>query len=321
MGAGQRILWSQVRIGVAVTLALAIGALAVFFIDETRDAIEARYTLYFHTFTTQTLRPRAPVWLAGQPVGHVTSLRFETPTRGRGELLHVELSISLAAQPFITEGAAAQVITSGLIGEAVVNILPARLPARPLAHRTDLPTVAEIEPMQIIERFEELYDSIPPVLDRWRAVLRRAHSGPGTLPRIVRGPGEILELLERFNELAATFDTVGVVAKGFSGVLADREVQAALGRIGSRLTELAERWEAGAGSAGAFARDTSLAASLDRITASMARISERLETGRGTLGRLMNDDALRTELRKTREMLGGLRADLRGTGAGRRALR
>ncbi len=317
MSVPQRILWSQLRIGLLVTLVLAIGSLAVFFIDETRVAIDDRYTLYFHTFTTQTLRPKAPVWLAGQPVGQVTRIRFEPPSRGRGELLHVELSLAARAQPLITEGAAAQVITSGLIGEAVVNIVPAREAGAPLPDLSDLPTAAEIDPEQILSRLRELSDSIGPVAEHWRRVLDTALDGPGTLTRLIRRPSETRALVERLDRMTQNLQRIGKVVAGFSDLFADPEVQAALERISPRLEQLAADWRRGGGSAAAFTRDSVLAIHLDRMTLTVSRIEERLASGRGTLGRLMHDRALATEFTETREMLRGLRADLRSAGRDR----
>lgn len=311
MNVPQRILWSQLRLGVLVTLVITLGCLAVFFIDETRDAIEDRYTLYFHTFTTQDLRPRAPVWLAGQPVGYVTAIRIEPPARGRGELLHVELSITADVRPLITEGAAAQVITTALIGEAVVNIIPASQPGPPLTDLGDLPTAAAVDPQQIFARLQQLSDSIGPVAQHWRRVLDLAVAGPGALPRFLSRPSETLNLVDQFNRMTQSFDRMAVVAAGFSGLFTDPEVQAALERIGPRLEQLAANWDAGGGSAAAFTRDSVLATHLERIALTVSRIDERLASGRGTLGRLMNDRALATELTETRELLRGLRADLR----------
>ncbi len=317
MSVPHRILWSQIRIGLLVTVALTLGSLAVFFIDETRKAIEDRYTLYFHTFTTQTLRPRAPVWLAGQPVGQVTRIRFEPPSRGRGELLHVELSLEARVQPLITEGAAAQVITSGLIGEAVVNIVPVSVPSPPLLDLSDLPTAAEIDPAQILGRLRELSDSIRPVAEHWRRVLDVALDGPGTVTRFIQRPAETRALAERLDRMSQNFEQMSRVAANFSDVFTDPGVRAALERIGPRLEKLGADWQLSGGSVAAFNGDTALAARLDRISSSASRISERLSSGRGTLGRLMHDRVLATELAETKELLRELRADLRAAGGDR----
>jgi phospholipid/cholesterol/gamma-HCH transport system substrate-binding protein len=313
MSAGRRIRWAQLRIGLATSLAVTAAAVLIFFIDDVRDAVEDRYTLYFHTFTTQALRPQAPVWLAGQPVGRIRRLRFEPPTGAAGERLRVELSIRAKAQPFITEGAAAQVITAGVLGEAVVNILPASEPGQPLADRSELPTAAELDPFKVTRRLQTVYDSVPGVAERWRELLARLRDGRGTLPRLLRRPEDIVELQRNLDALAAVFDTVRTAAGRVAGLLRDREVRAALDRLGPRLTRLAEQWR-GAGSVGGFARDTAIAARLEAVSRNLGRVVGRLESGRGTLGRLLQDRALARELEKTREMLRELRAGLAGGG-------
>lgn len=304
-----RILWSQLRIGVAVTLSVMVLSFAVFFIDQVRDAVENRYTLYFHTFTTQTLRPRAPVWLAGQPVGYVTGLVFEPPTRGTGERLRVELSVSADAQRFIQRGAVAQVITAGLLGEAVVNILPASESADPLPDGGGLPTASELDPLEAARRIRVLADSLRPVTERWREVLDLAKNGPGTLSRFAEDRAEVEELRERLRQVAVTFDTLGSAARKFAEAMTDAEVRAALSRIAPRLSQLAASWEGREGTLGGFAADRAIMAHLEAIDRTITRLGERLEGGRGTLGRLLNDKALATELARTREMLAELRSE------------
>lgn len=309
-----RVRWSQLRIGVLVTLMVTAASILVFFIDDVRSAVEGQYTLRFYTFTTQALRGRAPVWLAGQPVGQVGGLRFEPLGSAAPERLVVELRIDRGAQPFITEGAVAQVTTSSLMGQVVVNILPAAEPAPPLQDGDELPTAAELDPSYLTQRLEGLYDSLPPVTDRWRRLMDQVSNGDGTLPRMARRPAELLELLDNLSEAAATLDTIGSAASGLAGLLADEHVSAALDRIGPRLQELARYWDERSGSAGAFATDTLLAARLASISENVARIRQRIESGRGSLGRLLHDDALALELERARALLAELKADLAAFG-------
>lgn len=318
MSESRRILWSQLRIGVAASLTVIAAALVIFFVDQVRDAVEPRYTLHFHTLTSQNLPLRSPVWLAGQPVGYVAGVAFEPPTRGKRERLRVELSISADVQPFITEGAAAQVITAGLIGETVVNILPAAEAGDPLSAEATLPTVSEIDPLEVARRLRTISDSVRPVVDRWTAVLHQARAGRGTLPQLIRTPRELRELQHRLNLMSETFADLGSAAGGLGAVLSDEEVRTALRRIGPRVERLATRWASGAGTAGQLARDTVLAARVAELARNIQRLSERLESGQGTLGRLLNDDALATEFARTREMLRELQADLEGLRGGAR---
>ncbi|MGD2216093.1 MAG: MlaD family protein [Gemmatimonadales bacterium] len=313
----QRVRWSQLRIGVLVTLMVTSASFLVFFIDDVRTAVAGGYTLRFYTLTTQALRAHAPVWLAGQPVGHVRDLRFEPPRSDAPQRLIVELHIEPGAQPFITEGAVVQVTTASLLGEVVVNILPAAEPARPLQDGDELPTAAELDPSYLTARLAELYDSVPPVTDRWQRLVEQLRHGDGTLPRLVRRPAELRQLLASLSEASATLDTIGAAASGLAGLLSDEQVQVALDRIGPRIQQLARSWDERSGTVGGFASDTMLAARLAGIGENVARIRDRVESGRGSLGRLLHDEALAVELRRTRALLAELRADLASLG-GRR---
>jgi phospholipid/cholesterol/gamma-HCH transport system substrate-binding protein len=306
--------WSQLRIGVIVSLITVASSILIFFIDDVRDAVDDRYSLYFRTFTTQTLRPRAPVWLAGQPVGHVRDLALEPPSGERGGALIIELSIGADAQPFITEGAAAQITSSSLLGEAVVNIIPATEPARPLFPGEELTTAAELDPFQVSSTLEVIYDSVRPIADRWREVAAQIQEGRGTLPQLVRHPEQVYELRANLSALSATLDTLRIAATGLADLLTDPAVRTALDSLGPRFQLLAQRWGKDTGNFTRLAGDTVLAGRFDAMSTSVERIVARLEAGQGTLGRLLHDPALAQALAGTRESLRRLRADLESTG-------
>ncbi len=305
------VLWSQLRIGLAVTIVISVSLVLIFFIDEFRQVVQERYMLHFDTYTHQTLRRGAHVWLAGQPVGQVSRIQFVLPSGGGSGRLRVFLSIRRNAQPHITEGAIAQVTTAGLLGEAVVNILPSREPTPPLTAGAGLPAAPEIDPKEAIEQLSSVYDSLPAVINSWRRVFELARHGDGSLGLLTQRPDELRELQLNLTELATSFDAVGSTAAGLASMLDDPSIRVALRRIGPRIDTLMGYWLRREGTLGGFAVDTALAPRLDRIRARFDRVNRRLESGRGTLGRLLHDRALEQELRRTQEMLQQLRTDLR----------
>lgn len=309
-----RIRWSQLRIGLVVSLVALAASITIFFIDEVKDAIVNRYTLYFDTFTTQSLGPRAPVWLAGQPVGHVRKLEFHPPARGTRERLLMELSIRTEARPLILEGSEAQVITAGLLGEAVVNIIPAAEPGPPIPEGGRLPTAPQIDPAEVAQRMTEVNDSFAPVIDRWQQVLDIAVEGDGTLARLFARPAEFSTLNRRLADLRITFDTLGHAARGVAELMADERVRAALHRLGPRMSRVATLLREREGTLAAFAADTAIDARLENISRNIDRIARRVESGRGTLGRLLYDDALFRELSQTRALLRAFREEIAPAG-------
>ena len=306
--------WSQLRIGLFVTIVAFTSSIVVFFIEPFRDALAEPYTLYFHTLTNQPLARRAPVWLAGQPFGHVSNLQLFVPDAGQTEVLSVELAIDQEAQPFITEGAGVRVTSAGLLGEAVVNITPASEPGPPVPEGSVLPAAYFIDPQEATHKLRTIYDSVPPVIDRWSEVFHQVREGDGTLSRLVRQPAELLDLHVNLKAAAVTFDTLGRVASRLGELFSDPEVRHVIDQLGPRLEELVSRWQDPTGTVGQFASDTVLAQHLDGIRRSVDRVNERLETGNGTLGRLQNDRALAEELKRTREMLQALKRDLSSGG-------
>lgn len=310
MSPRRRIRWSQLRIGLVVSVFVSGASVLIFFIDEFRNAIEDRYSLYFRTYTTQTLRVRAPVWLAGQSVGFVKSLAFEPPTVDDAQRLRVELSLRSRVRPYVTEGASAQIITSGLLGEAVVNILPATEPGPPLPEDTELPEARELDVYEVTDHLRALQDSVRPVAGAWQEVLRRAREGPGTISLVRAHPDELARLRGDLDDAANLFETLGTVGSNFAEVFSSPGVRAAMDSVPARMRRLAQHWKSGESSAGALSGDTIIGTRLESIAANLSSISERLESGRGTLGRFRRDQILAREIERTRRMVQALRAEL-----------
>ncbi len=302
--------WSQLRLGVAVILVITVSAITVFFIDDVGDALEGRYTLYFHTFTRQNLAPRAPVWLAGQPVGLVRSIEFITPdtSDGGSERLRIELSVREAVREFILEGSAAQVITAGLVGQVVVNILPSIDGGDPLPSGGLLVTATEVDPIQLGRQLRTIGDSLQPVVARWSDVSDAAFNGDGTLARIWRQPEDLQQLRDRLSLLSARLDTVGVATRHLSRLLLDEDVRSSLRRIGPRISTLSTRLNESP--LQRALAEGKLSARLESIAGRITRIRARIDSGQGSLGRALNDRSLQVEMERTRQMVRELRADL-----------
>ncbi len=304
------IAWSQLRIGLVVTLTVSATAFAVFFIDELSERLEERYPLHFHTSTTQSLRVRTPVWLAGQAIGVVDRLEFEPPSPDQEGRLQVGLAVTVDARPLITEGAAVEIISAGLLGETVVNIRPATVPGPPLSAGSEIPAALEIDPSQVTLRARAFYAELQPVQELWRQVRDTALAGDGTIGRMMRNLDELRLMQRNLRQLSALFADISSAANSLRDFVTEEEIQAALGRVPPRVKQLHGLWTAREGSAGRLLSDSTLAGHLEGLAANLARISERLDSGRGTLGRLLNDRALESELESTRRQLAELRASL-----------
>lgn len=303
--------WAQLRLGLIVTTVTLVSCVLIFFIDEFAQATQQRYTLYFYTFTTQTLQPRAPVWLAGQPAGTVRRIEFLAPRGQASERLLIVLSLRAEVQPLIREGSAARVINSGIVGETVVNILPS-VEGEPLPAGGVLPTEAELDPVDIARGLTAMIDSLQPVVDRWGDVYRRASLGPGTVASLGRDRDQLFELRDRLGRLAALVDSIQTGSGDLTRLLTEEEPRAAIGRLGPRLSRLGDLYRDG--EIRRLLQDEEAFASLDSIAVRAGRLQRRLERAEGSLGRLIHDPALSREIERTLVMLRELRETYRALG-------
>jgi len=76
MNRGSMISWSQIRVGLAVVAALALLAVAIFFIGESAAIFGERYSITTLMPSANGLIEGASVKLAGQDVGKVETIEF-----------------------------------------------------------------------------------------------------------------------------------------------------------------------------------------------------------------------------------------------------
>ncbi len=209
-------------------------------------------------------------------------------------------------------------ITAGLLGEAVVNIIPADEPGRPIPEGGRLATAPEIDPAEVAERMTEVNDSFAPVIERWQRVLETAVEGNGTLARLFAQPRELSTLHGRLADLRITFDTLGHAAGKVAELMDDEQIRSALYRLGPRMSRVATLFREREGTLAALVADTGIDARLQNISRDIDRIARRIESGHGTLGRLLYDDALFQEFRRTRALLRSLREGVASDGSATR---
>ena len=308
--------WSQLRLGLIVSTVAVVASVLIFFIDEFVQLTEERYTLYFYTFTTHTLQPRAPVWLAGHRAGAVRTIDFLPPAGESRERLRIALSLQRDVQPLIREGSAARVITSGIVGETVVNIIPSG-EGEPMPSDGILPTEAELDPVEVIRSFKTLSESLQPALESWSNVYQRATRGPGTIARFRQDPKELYQFQDRLGELAELAHQVETARGGVARVLTEEQSRAVIASLGPRLRRLRTLYRDS--ELRRLLQDETALARLDSIAVRAGRLEGNLQGAEGSIGRLMHDPALSEEIERTLTMLRDLREAfraLRGTAGG-----
>jgi ABC-type transporter Mla subunit MlaD len=269
-----------------LALLLAIAG-AIFFAADLRRLVEGTYTVVAAFPDGGSIRPGAPVWIAGRESGRVTRVDILRPTdRSTGGIV-VEAEFPASARDILGSESRVRMNAGSPTSGEVVEFLPGGGAAL-----TPTDTVWGFEPP---DRLEHLVDGLGALAGQMQAMFDTvqvvADAGEIRVERLDdlgSQAAEVTELLEEFS--AATQRSAG--ARG--DLLGDIDrLTAGIGRLGSLLARAREavRGPAATRSEAAALRDR-LPATIGALREELAALQAALDDPNGTLSRLQSDSAL-----------------------------
>ncbi|MEE9578961.1 MAG: MlaD family protein [Gemmatimonadota bacterium] len=291
--------WSDVRRGAWLIFALATTGTAIFFMDETRRAVESGATLVLVAQEAGELRPGAAVWVAGKHAGKVAEIRFiEGGGPGSPNLL-VRTVLTREAAGVLRRDARATIQPSGLLAPFVVSLEPGSGGQPAYSYDDTLQANLSLT-MRDVAAFG---DSLRRVVAELRPLATRlrkdAAVGGGTLAALSRSKGVFTELranLSAFEELAAEPGSLGLL-------MADTSLATGLRRASERLQAVA--LQASVGEA-----PKRFGAAVRALAENLASLDQHLSSARGTAGRAIHDREIQNQIRLFRARADSARAEL-----------
>ncbi len=113
----KQLLWSKLKVGLVITLALSILFLTVFFAGSIERILSSKAELRAHIQNVKGLRKGAPVWISGIEVGSVKDINLH-PEYGT----IVTLSLNKNFLKFLRKDAEASILTKGLLGDKYIEL-------------------------------------------------------------------------------------------------------------------------------------------------------------------------------------------------------
>ncbi len=297
---GRGISWSQVRVGLAVILALGLLGTAVFFIGETGAIFGNRYGLVTMMRSANGLIEGAGVRLAGQDVGKVDAIEFVPITqRARpDQVLRVRLAIDRRVQDQIRTDSEARLRTQGLLGDKVVDITPGSAGAEILEPGDTLAAGQAIDYEQMLGSASLLIDDLAAILNNFRLIADTIIAGQGTVGRLLTDTTLYAELLRTSRSMTRFLDAVSAEDGALTRLASDdrlyRDLRSSIAGLDSLTTVLLD----GEGTLSRLLKDETLYLQLARSSARADSLLAALESGDGTLGRLMTDQEMYEALLK-----------------------
>jgi ABC-type transporter Mla subunit MlaD len=291
----------QSVVGALLVLVLLVLALAVFLLDPLVAALRSDREVTVVMRSAPGIVPGAPVWIAGHPVGAVSTVAF-MPVQGSEAEPRIALTLAIPTEhaALIRSDARVRITSARLVGEQVIDIEPGSTSAPPLGLRDTLHMARPLSGEQLRMDARELQLALDSLVAAAAPVSARASDRMRALATLQeRFAGSQAELARLSDAIASN------AARDFAG---DPTLARALARLRHATADATAR----AGDSGGAAR---VQAALAPLSAHIAQLNEHLAAlrlhgdGNGTLARLQNDSALAVALRRTQAQLDSLIAE------------
>jgi phospholipid/cholesterol/gamma-HCH transport system substrate-binding protein len=271
--------WSELKIGIVAVASIALAVMFIIAVGGQGGFSWEQYTLVTKFNDVKGLKSGAVVRVAGVEVGKVDEVKLV------GSEVEVRLKVNEENQSRITSESRATIGSLSLLGEPVIDVLPATT-GTPLKDGDFLP--AGRAPGQLADVAEGAQQTLQQVT----GILQDIRGGKGTV-------GKLFTDDQVYKEVNALITSAGVVAnelgrgRGTMGLLI--RDPAAYNRVNSALSYLQDslkRVNAGEGSLGRLLKDEALAKSLTSASANVDQITARLNRNDNTMGRLLTEREL-----------------------------
>jgi len=293
----RQIRWTQLLPGTIALLALVAIAAGVLLFARVGALRGDTIRLYAPTSQARGVIHGTEVWIAGQKVGLVESVRFRPPTVDTTARVVLVLTVLADYRSRIRGDSYAQIRNGGtLIGAPVVFISSGSATTPLLADGDTLATRPQSDTDRAGARFALASQDLPAIVTNLRTIGSQVSSARGSA-------GAILKLDPSGRELSVFQDRAGRLTRSVTSGRGSVALAFGRGDFSARARVVAARMDSVRallasrdGSLGRFRRDSTLVRTLTDIRAEISITRALLAEPRGTAGRVVVDSAIVNQL-------------------------
>lgn len=299
----------KMRVGYTVFVGLIIFFLFVALVGTRGNYFSDTYELKILLKDTQGLREGTSVLLAGLKVGEIDAIEFTSS--GDDNLVLMRLSVLQKHSHQITDKSFAEIETSGLLGEKLINISLGN------------PTESKLERGDILPVKESL--TINKLTDNIDLILKKVNAVVGNLKIITdsisQGKGTIGELVinsttsDRLNSTLANVDkftnALNRDNNSIGKLVNNSEVYDNINSLSHNLKLLSDSLSTGKGTFGKLFMDDSLYNDLSLFTNKLNNLIDKTKSDSTIVGGVLNDSKFYTKLNSMIDELNKLITDIK----------
>jgi hypothetical protein len=289
---------------------LVISVVPVFFFDTILRATQEGPRLTVAATSAAGLVPGSTVWVAGQPVGRVLSVRFRPPDPVSRDNVIIETVLQRSIGDVIRADATVSIHPSDLLEPVVVSVRPGRPTSPPFEFSDTLrATSDDLDQEYVLSLFNSLQTEGQRLKSQARELATALENTDGTLGAL--STDEALRAAYRRDLTRLRNLLVRDLESGALGLLmTDSLLPASLDSVRARLAVLqaGPQREPGAEEPDYVA----LASRLDALKERISSLDAMLNAGEGTVGRALHDREIQRQVSALRARLDSVVVELMG---------
>lgn len=332
--------WAEMKVGVIISVALAILFLSVFFAGSIERMIHPKVRIKAAIPDVKGLKGGAPVWVYGLEEGTVEDISLD-PKFGTV----VTISIYKDVLAYLKKDSTASVLTMGLLGDKYIELTPGASGAEPLNSGDMIRGTTQLDMKDVMETGASSIKKINDFIEKMGNLVQKLETSKGTLGMLIEDPSlynnlkESAKHLSRITkEIEGGKGTIGMLVKdptlyerlastsksleGFSSklengtgtlnkLMSDDLLYVRLSGAAASMDEFGKKLNKSSGTINRLVEDPELYDNLNNASKRITSILERIDNGEGAAGMLVKDDELSREVKETVGQLKKLMEDIR----------
>jgi phospholipid/cholesterol/gamma-HCH transport system substrate-binding protein len=294
----KEILWSQLRVGALVLVAVAVLVGLIFLMSGSTGGIFAPKLKLRSYFTNASgLKDGAPVTLEGVTIGNVLHIRV-VPERNPTP---VEVTMRVG-EDFLRDihvNSTTSIAQAGVLGDSYLDIDSSRASGPPPANNAELRATESPNIQSVISTSQDSIQEISTLIRKIDILMDSINSKKGTVGELINDPAyyaKISRITDHLEKITSEIsEGQGTIGKLINDDTLYSRANSAIDNV-NRLTASLDQ---GQGTAGKLLKDDSLYNNLNTTVTSANNLIAQINAGKGSIGKLARDPAFAQKLDDT----------------------
>jgi phospholipid/cholesterol/gamma-HCH transport system substrate-binding protein len=310
----KQLMWSKLKVGVVITLALITLFFTVFFAGGIENIVSPKVELKAKIHDVKGLRKGAPVWLSGIEIGSVRDISLH-PRYGAV----ITLSLKKNAAQYIREDSRASVLTMGLLGDKYVELSVGTQEAGLIKPGDVIEGASQLEIKDVMETGTASIQKMTDFIDKMEHLVTRIEKGEGTMSRLLSDPALYDNLRDSAKTLSLTLKDIRDARGSVRLLMEDPTLYHNLLSASSSLEVFSRKMNESSGTLKKMIEDPALydklltaSASVEQFSGKLNALADEIDKGEGVAGSILKDKELARELKETVTEIRELLKDIKG---------